>query len=201
MFKGDLQSSNCLLHIQIGHHMHWIFTLMPSNKLQWNFNRNSYIFIRKNPFENVVRKTVAILSRPQCGSDCWQSSNICERVITHGYCACQIDLSSLRTNIVFQSLFVTYWLHMMMFAPSQWETSLQSNVVSHWSGDYSGRCHHKLPYPAPGVRVLQRTVSVGPVTMKSMVPHTVYSRDCITHINLDVTDVTRPPYSYLVGSI
>ena len=36
------------------------------NKLQWNFNRNSYIFIQENAFENVVWKMAAILSRPQC---------------------------------------------------------------------------------------------------------------------------------------
>ena len=35
------------------------------NKLQWNFNQNSYIFIQQNAFEN-VRKMLAILSRPQC---------------------------------------------------------------------------------------------------------------------------------------
>ena len=36
------------------------------NKLQWNFNRNSYIFIKENVFENVVCDMAAILSRPQC---------------------------------------------------------------------------------------------------------------------------------------
>ena len=36
------------------------------NKLQWNFNRNSYIFIQENAFQNVVWKMAAILSRPQC---------------------------------------------------------------------------------------------------------------------------------------
>ena len=36
-----------------------------SNKFQWNLNRNSYIFIQENAFENVVRKMVAILSRLQ----------------------------------------------------------------------------------------------------------------------------------------
>ena len=35
-------------------------------KLQWNLNRNSYIFIQENALENVVRKMSAILSRPQC---------------------------------------------------------------------------------------------------------------------------------------
>ena len=36
------------------------------NKLQWNLNRNSYIFIQENAFENVSSKMVAILSWPQC---------------------------------------------------------------------------------------------------------------------------------------
>ena len=36
------------------------------NKLQWNFNRNSNIFIQENVFESVVCGKAAILSRPQC---------------------------------------------------------------------------------------------------------------------------------------
>ena len=36
------------------------------NKPQWNFKRNSYIFIQENVFENVVCKMASILSRPQC---------------------------------------------------------------------------------------------------------------------------------------
>ena len=36
------------------------------NKFQWNFNRNPYIFIQENAFENVVCEMAAILSRPQC---------------------------------------------------------------------------------------------------------------------------------------
>ena len=36
------------------------------NKLQWNLNRNSNIFMQENIFENVVWKMAAILSRPQC---------------------------------------------------------------------------------------------------------------------------------------
>ena len=35
-------------------------------KFQWNLNRNLYIFIQENAFENVVWKMAAILSRPQC---------------------------------------------------------------------------------------------------------------------------------------
>ena len=40
------------------------------NKLQWIFNRNSYIFIHENAFENVVCEMAAILSRPQCVNLC-----------------------------------------------------------------------------------------------------------------------------------
>ena len=36
------------------------------NKLQWNINRNLYIFIQENTSENVIWKMAAILSRPQC---------------------------------------------------------------------------------------------------------------------------------------
>ena len=36
------------------------------NKLQWNFNHNSNIFIQENAFESVVWEMTAFLSRPQC---------------------------------------------------------------------------------------------------------------------------------------
>ena len=42
--------------------VNWTFR----NKLQWNLNRNSNIFIQENVFENVVWKITAILSWPQC---------------------------------------------------------------------------------------------------------------------------------------
>ena len=43
-----------------------IVNLILRNKLQWNVNRKSYIFIQENRFENVVGEIGAILSRPQC---------------------------------------------------------------------------------------------------------------------------------------
>ena len=36
------------------------------NKLQWNFNWNSNIFIQENALENIVCEMASILSRPQC---------------------------------------------------------------------------------------------------------------------------------------
>ena len=35
------------------------------NTFQWNYKRNSYIFIQENAFENVAWRIAAILSRPQ----------------------------------------------------------------------------------------------------------------------------------------
>ena len=42
--------------------VNWIL----ENKLQWDFNRNSNIFIQENAVQNVVCKMASILSRPQC---------------------------------------------------------------------------------------------------------------------------------------
>ena len=42
-----------------------IVNLTLRRKLQWIFNRNAYIFITKNAFENIAWKMAAILSRPQ----------------------------------------------------------------------------------------------------------------------------------------
>ena len=36
------------------------------NKLQWNLNQNSSIFIQENLFEDVAWKMAVILSQPQC---------------------------------------------------------------------------------------------------------------------------------------
>ena len=37
------------------------------NKLQWNMNKDTIIFIKENAFENDVCKMAAILSGPHCG--------------------------------------------------------------------------------------------------------------------------------------
>ena len=39
------------------------------NKLQWNFDRNYNIFIKKNAFESVVCKMATILPRLQCANE------------------------------------------------------------------------------------------------------------------------------------
>ena len=46
------------------------------NKLQWNLNRNSNIFIEENAFESVVCETAAILSQPQCVKIRWSPCDL-----------------------------------------------------------------------------------------------------------------------------
>ena len=52
------------------------------NKLQWNFNQNSQLFIHKDAFENVVWKMAAILSWAQCGHGltftCHYATRMCD---------------------------------------------------------------------------------------------------------------------------
>ena len=43
-----------------------LLLIEPLGTLQWNFNRNSYIFIQENTIENVVCEKASILSRSQC---------------------------------------------------------------------------------------------------------------------------------------
>ena len=46
------------------------------NKLQWNLNRNSNIFIQENAFKNVVWKMAAILFRFHCVNSCLMATII-----------------------------------------------------------------------------------------------------------------------------
>ena len=47
------------------------------NKFQWNFDRNSKIFIEQNSIENVIREMVVSLSRPHCVKVSWAISIFC----------------------------------------------------------------------------------------------------------------------------
>ena len=44
------------------------------NKIQWNLNRNSYVFIQENASENIVCEMAAILSRGRWVNTLYQSS-------------------------------------------------------------------------------------------------------------------------------
>ena len=54
---------------QLSHYLNQCWNIVNwtlRNKLQWNLNRNSNIFIHENAFESVVCEMATILSRPQC---------------------------------------------------------------------------------------------------------------------------------------
>ena len=65
--------------------MLWYLNWTLRNKLQWNFNRNSYIFIQRNGPENVVFEMAATLSRPRCVKPFSKHPNLPNRMV-HGYC-------------------------------------------------------------------------------------------------------------------
>ena len=50
----------------IWHNIRDIVNWTLGNKLQWNFNRNSNIFIQENAFESVICEMASILYQPQC---------------------------------------------------------------------------------------------------------------------------------------
>ena len=66
------------------------------NKFQWNLSLNSYIFILKNAFENVVRKISAILSWPQCESNI--ACPKCETLMTRVF----LSKKEVELGILFQ---------------------------------------------------------------------------------------------------
>ena len=69
------------------------------NKLQQNFNQNSYIFIEENVFESVVYKTSAILSQPEWVNqlhsklECFYSKKLiynCLTILSFGQWVCPL---------------------------------------------------------------------------------------------------------------
>ena len=72
----------------------------PRNKLQWNFNCNSYIFIQENPFENVVCKMASILPRPQ-----WINRMAWHDMLKHKTWA----LIQYEDIVLVQELIITLW--------------------------------------------------------------------------------------------
>ena len=171
------------------------------NKLQWNLNQNSYIFIHKNAIENVVYKMVAILSLPHCVikdknatfqgyvygisampsladwyflfssafvfdiTDSMFYTYFSCGIVIYGCCAVCISC----VNFINKNIWIAWasipkhdtkwmarvvlpmaWIQVscvnkqyyccrdhFVYAPSQWEMTLQWNVVSHWLGAYS----------------------------------------------------------------
>ena len=80
------------------------------NKLQWNFNRNSNIFIEENTFENVVCEMSAILPWPQCVK--WYHQEHWEGVSDH-----QAQVSGQEQNLLWKC-----HLYIYLFSRNFWRT-------------------------------------------------------------------------------
>ena len=100
----------------------------PRNKLEWNFNRNSDIFIQESAFECIVCEMAAILSRPQCVNAC----DDCRDLV--GY------LSNLDSFTV--SLHSTKHRHLPAVGAEQGDCrlSLQSGEHFHRSYEHTMHC-------------------------------------------------------------
>ena len=66
------------------------------NKLQWNLNKNSNIFIQENAFECVVFEMAAILSRPQCVKLIKDSSPSRASYLFYVHCRRMAPISNIR---------------------------------------------------------------------------------------------------------
>ena len=65
------------------------------NKIQWNLNRNSYIYINENAFQNAVCEMAAILSWPQCVNN---SIFVVSTVPADGQAAISQDITDTMMN-------------------------------------------------------------------------------------------------------
>ena len=79
------------------------------NKLQWNFNRNSNIFIQENALEHVVCEMASILSRPQCVNGLIVSALCCSWFVL-------LILTELFCSV---SLFPKYAFHLILLITQQ----------------------------------------------------------------------------------
>ena len=86
----------------------WVFGCWTlRNKLQWNFYRNSNIFIQENGLECVVCEMAAILSRPQCVNWSLPTATYMPQWIVSAW-------------IVSAFVQITAWLLMLLFGQSHY---------------------------------------------------------------------------------
>ena len=103
------------------------------NKLQWNFNRNSNIFIHENAFENVVCEMASILSRPQCDNQhqdytVWRRKVRCHFPVIHIHKHCYTIKTVLCKSVT--------WLNFGRMKPSTGPLSDLRYMYSRTKGAY-----------------------------------------------------------------
>ena len=85
------------------------------NKFQWHFNRNSYIFLHENAFENVVWKMAAILSPPQCVNMHILTSMIADQILRQLTIFASLTSIDMRIGLSLQISFMSRIHHSIVF--------------------------------------------------------------------------------------
>ena len=123
------------------------------NKFHWSIKQNSYIFILKNAFENVVWKMGAILSWPQCvktktvmdvWADKWMRNTHMDRIMSISWWHHQMEIIFCVTGLFAGNSPVTSeFPH-----KGQWHRALMCSLICSWTNSwvntpYAGdlRCH------------------------------------------------------------
>ena len=103
-----------------------IINWTPGNKLQWNFNQNTKLFIHENASENIVCEMVTIL----CGGRLVNVSN--STMLYSKHC---IDVISWSKMISLQPFFCLFWnpdIHTWTHLPEAKITDISKTFVFSW---------------------------------------------------------------------
>ena len=121
------------------------------NKLQWNFNRNSNMFIQENAHENVVCEMASILCRPQCVNTLQKTNytGVRSQISNWVYCVSLGDVSWFKSNLL---LLISIWKYPFgnknLMLTDRWfvfprpDMNIEESVVSminieiHWVRQY-----------------------------------------------------------------
>ena len=95
------------------------------NKLKWNLNQNSNIFIQENAFESVVCETAATLSQPQCVNSSPTSAE-CMDQFTRSTLV-QVKACGLNGPKPLLEPMLTYW-QLGLGNKLQWNLNSNSNI-------------------------------------------------------------------------
>ena len=112
------------------------------NKLQWNLNRNSNIFIQENAFESVVCETASNLSRSQC-------VNVCNQLVTVLNIIMNVALYNGRRNSVlnvpWQNVAYLSWCNYLLKYLDVGNSWWQKAVLAGWFPIFRILCLFQVP--------------------------------------------------------
>ena len=108
------------------------------NKFQWNVNRNSYIFIKHNAFENVVCE-MSILSRPRCvngvADNAWSQASswlLGVKIVWRVRTSCETCRKSCHDDVIEWKHFPRYWPLCGKFTGHRWISHTKASDAELW---------------------------------------------------------------------